>query len=105
LDVSVSPWAAQCKFQAETCSSLTDVDNLDTGAEIRHSCLSITIINIFTLAHKLNLKELPPSDRLALASPNWIASVGKALDGAVFMLADSTKRSKLEIESGRVFTL
>jgi hypothetical protein len=37
----------------------------------------ITIIDVFTLAHKSSLKEPPPSDWLALTSSNWIASAGK----------------------------
>jgi hypothetical protein len=43
------------------------------------------------LVHKLNLKELPPSDWLALASSNKIASVEKTLDSyaVLVMLAES----------------
>jgi hypothetical protein len=55
----------------------------------------ITIKDTFTLKHKLNLKEPPSSDWLALAFSNWIASVGKALDDAVLiMLANRAKQSK-----------
>jgi hypothetical protein len=50
---------------------------------------------MFTVAHKLSLKEPPPSDWLALASSSWIVSAGKALNGAVLiMLIDGARQFK-----------
>jgi hypothetical protein len=47
------------------------------------------------LISNLSLKESPLSDWLASASSNWIASVGKASDGAVrIMLTDGARRLK-----------
>jgi hypothetical protein len=37
----------------------------------------MTITEAFPLAEKLDLKELPCSDWLALAFLNWIASLGR----------------------------
>jgi hypothetical protein len=49
----------------------------------------ITIKDTSTLAHKLNLTALLPSDWLALASSSEIVSVGKVSDGeAVFIMPD-----------------
>jgi hypothetical protein len=56
----------------------------------------ITIRDTFTLAHKLSVKEPPPSDWLALASSNWTTSVEKALDGdAVLIMPTNGARQYL----------
>jgi hypothetical protein len=56
----------------------------------------IIISDNLTVTHKLNLKEPPLSDWLALAFSNWIASVRKALDGGAVSscLTDGARRSK-----------
>jgi hypothetical protein len=55
----------------------------------------ISIRDTFTFAHKLNLKELRPSDWLGFASSDWIASGGKTSDGAVHIsLMDGARPSK-----------
>jgi hypothetical protein len=59
----------------------------------------ITIRQIFALMYKFNLKELLPSDWLALASLNEIAPVEKALHGdTIFIMSDrwrgTSKKSK-----------
>jgi hypothetical protein len=61
----------------------------------------IIIRDTFTLVHKLNLKESPPSNWFALASSNEIASIEKALDGdAVFIMADQWREAVQEAEMG-----
>jgi hypothetical protein len=60
----------------------------------------IIIRDTFTLAHKLNLKE-PPSDWLALPSPNETAFIEEVLNGdAVFIMADSWRETVQEGEIG-----
>jgi hypothetical protein len=56
----------------------------------------VTIGANFLLAHKLNLKESPPFDSVALALSNWIPSVAKTLDSdTVFILLnDGARRLK-----------
>jgi uncharacterized membrane protein len=46
------------------------------------------IRDTFALAHNFNSKESPPSDWLALAFSNWIATGGRASDSAVFIIPD-----------------
>jgi hypothetical protein len=56
----------------------------------------IIIRNSFTLAYKLNLKELQPSDWFASASSNGIVFAGNALDGdtVLIMPINGTRESK-----------
>jgi hypothetical protein len=59
----------------------------------------ITIRDTFTLAHKLSLKDSPPSDWPALASSNRIAFAGKASDGAaVFTMPEQLDELAQEAE-------
>jgi hypothetical protein len=61
----------------------------------------IIIRHIFTLAHKLNLKEPSSSGWLALPSLNEIASVEKALDSEdVFIMFDRWRDAVQEAETG-----
>jgi hypothetical protein len=59
-----------------------------------HAIDHITINGTFTLAHKLSVKEPLPSDWLALASPNWTASVEKALEGDTVLIMPANGADK-----------
>jgi hypothetical protein len=86
-------------LQEETCYSFIDVDNVEAFVTV--NCVIIIIREAFTLAHKLSLKGLRPSDWLALASSNEIAFVKKALDrGFVLIMPDQWREAVQEIEKG-----
>jgi hypothetical protein len=75
-----------------TCPSWIIVISDHETVPVHH----ITIRDSFAFAHKLSPKEPPPSDWPALASSNWIVSVGKALDGAAFLIMPDRWRETVQ---------